>query len=365
MNQTLSQDSMSLTYVENPSPLESNCYKEPTSAPSFSIGLTTYNRPELLKQTLASISAQTCPNFEVIVGNDYVQEPLSTELLGIRDPRIRIVNHPQNLGEIGNMNAVLGLSRGRYFTWQTDDDLYAPNYLEEVHSALIKFDYPTCVYTSFEYFRETSVPKVVQTPAGQGHLLSGRQFLRNYWSGKLKIMGCTTGVYDQAYLKRIGGVEPLADTPFALFSEHLLLIRSGLLEQVVYIDQPLVKFRIHENSWGSTTRDLALIQRAGSNLVGESVKLFSRPELRTDFRHNVAEIIKFCLRDFFWKLKARDSSLNRLEAVPYLLSFKKQLNSLKGSPLYWTALSTLGWVGVKSIAPLGLVRLSRTLRSFF
>ena len=67
--------------------------------PFFSIGVTTYNRPEMLKQTLMSISAQTFSDFEVIVGNDYIQEPLSAELLGIMDPRIRFINHPQNLGE--------------------------------------------------------------------------------------------------------------------------------------------------------------------------------------------------------------------------------------------------------------------------
>jgi hypothetical protein len=60
-----------------------------------------------------------------------------------------------------------------------------------------------------------------------------------YWSGALMAMGCTA-VYDKADLKRLGGVESLADTSFALSSEHLLLIRAGLLDQVVYLDEPFV-----------------------------------------------------------------------------------------------------------------------------
>ena len=40
--------------------------------PFFSIGVTTYNRKELLKQTLISIINQTFTDFEVIVGNDYI-----------------------------------------------------------------------------------------------------------------------------------------------------------------------------------------------------------------------------------------------------------------------------------------------------
>ena len=130
--------------------------------PFFSIGVTTYNRPEMLKQTLMSISAQTFSDFEVIVGNDYVQDPLSAELLGIMDSRIRFINHPQNLGEASNMNTLLNLSRGRYFTWQCDDDLYAPNFLGEVHSTLLKFNCPTCVFTAYEFIYGTSFPRCSQ-----------------------------------------------------------------------------------------------------------------------------------------------------------------------------------------------------------
>ena len=114
--------------------------------PFFSIGVTTYNRPEMLKQTLMSINAQSFSDFEVIVGNDYIQEPLSAELLGNMDSRIRFINHPQNLGEACNMNTLLNLSRGLYFTWQCDDDLYAPNFLDDVHSALVKYNSPLCVF---------------------------------------------------------------------------------------------------------------------------------------------------------------------------------------------------------------------------
>ena len=156
------------------------------STPFFSIGVTTYNRPELLKQTLVSIIAQTFTDFEVIVGNDYVQEPLSADLLNIRDPRIQFVNYAQNLGEARNMNTLLDLSRGRYFTWQCDDDLYAPNFLEEVHSALIKFNLPPCVFTSYEFIHGTSFPDLTKTLSGKGQIFSGRDFLGKYWSGDLK-----------------------------------------------------------------------------------------------------------------------------------------------------------------------------------
>jgi glycosyltransferase involved in cell wall biosynthesis len=341
--------------------------------PFFSIGVTTYNRPEMLKQTLISISAQTFSDFEVIVGNDYVQDPLSAELLGVMDPRIRIINYPQNLGEARNMNTLLNLSQGRYFTWQCDDDLYAPNFLDEVHSALIEFNYPTCVFTAYEFIYGKTFPELAKTPSGQGKIFSGRHFLRMYWAGKLKAMGCT-GVYDKKYLKQIGGVECLTDTSTPLYSEHLLLVRAGLLEHVAHIAEPLVKYRLHEGSWGCTAKDLSLFKQASHNLIRESIEVFSDSKLRGDFRQNIVSILKFIVFEYFGKARAGDGCLSRHWTVPFFFTLKKQLNSLKGSTLYriaiiswcWTGVRLVWWLGTKfnlkaAIFPL-LLNFARTLR---
>ena len=346
------------------------------STPFFSIGVTTYNRPELLKQTLSSIRAQTFADFEVIVGNDYIPEPISASNIGIKDPRMRFVNHPRNLGEVQNMNALLDLSRGRYFTWLTDDDLYAPNFLVKVYSALIKFDFPACVFTSFENICGTDIPAAAGRVAGPAQQFSGRQFLRMYWSGRLKAMGCTA-VYDKAYLKRLGGVESLAKTSFALYSEHLLLVRAGLLDQVVYIDEPLVRYRIHEGSWGCSAKDLMLYKQASQNLIRASIDVFCQPQLRDDFRQNIASVLAFTAKDFFGRIRSCESCLKRLEAVPFVFSLKKHFNSLKGSTLYWKALISwaciaaqmIWWVGtkfdLKAAAATYRLKVGRALHSFF
>jgi glycosyltransferase involved in cell wall biosynthesis len=346
------------------------------SAPFFSIGVTTYNRPEMLKQTLISITKQTFTDFEVIVGNDYIHEALSVELLGITDSRIRFENHRQNLGEAENMNTLLNLSRGRYFTWQCDDDLYAPNFLDDIHSALIKFNFPTCVFTAYEFIYGTSFPALTKTLSGQSKIFSGRHFLRAYWSGKLKAMGCT-GVFDKEYLKQLGGVECLTDTSTPLYSEHLLLVRAGLLEWVTHIDEPLVKYRIHEDAWGCTAKDLSLYRQASHNLIRKSITVFSDPKLRSDFRQNVTSILKFAVFEYFGKARAGDGCLSRHWAVPLFFSLKKQLNSLRGTTLYWIALYGWGLTGLRlvwwlctkfnvkaGISPI-LVRLEQKRRSIF
>ena len=348
----------------------------PGSTPYFTIGVTTYNRPELLRQTLVSIITQTFTDFEVIVGNDYVKEPLSAELLDIRDSRIRFVNHPRNLGEAPNMNTLLDLSRGRYFTWQCDDDLYAPHFLEEVHSALVKFNFPPCVFTSYEFIYGTSFPDASKTISGKRQLLPGREFLRTYWSGKLKAMGCT-GVYDKEYLKRIGGVECLTDTSTPLYSEHLLLVRAGLLPYVAHIDEPLIKYRIHEGAWGCTATDLKLYRQVSQGLVRECITVFTEPELRDDFDQNMASVLNFVVSEYFSKTRARDGLLSRHESIPFFFSLKKQFRVLEGSALHRVALINWGWTGLRlawwlvtrfnlkaAIFP-AFFRFASELRSFF
>ena len=316
------------------------------ATPLFSIGVTTYNRPELLKQTLGSILSQTFTNFEIIVGNDYVKERLSPDLLGIRDPRIRFVNHPINLGEAQNMNRLLHMSRAPYFTWQCDDDLYASNFLEEVHAALVKFNLPPCIFTSYELVYGASFPNTPKIISGRAQPLSGREFLTMYRKGELKATGCTA-VYEKGCLKRLGEIECLADSPTPLYSEHLLLVRAGLLERVAHIDAPLLRYRVHKGAWTWKTKDLPLYKQAGHNFLLESIKVFRDPSLQDDFRQNIASVLRFLVAEYFAKARTKSGYLSRHEVVPFFFSLKNQFNSLIGSTFYRDALISWRWTGVR------------------
>lgn len=261
--------------------------------PFFSIGITTYRQRGYLGKALESILGQNnFRDFEIVVGNDNPGEPFSAEDLGVRDERIRILNHPVNLGERENMNALLAAGRGRYFTWLADDDYYAPEFLESAHSALARYGFPPCVFTSFRLRYDIGPSKDDSRGGGRGtRLYSGREFLRLYLSGKLKAMG-TCGFYDAEYLRAAGGVEKLGEGPFALYSEYLLLMRAGLLEKVAFVDAPLVVYRIHRGSWGCTNQDIAEYRAAGENLIRKSLSIFRHSSLAEDFPSNVADLCR-------------------------------------------------------------------------
>ena len=221
---------------------------KPIQKPLFSIGVPTFNRKDLLRQTILSILKQDFTDFEIIIGNDFVSEPLTQELIGVKDNRIKIINNNHNLGELENMNLLLRMAKGRYFTWQFDDDLCAPTLLREIYQTLEKFDYPLCVFSSFTYIYGNSnhdFPK--KKPKGVS-LYTGRNFLRSFLSGRIRVLG-SAGFYDIGYLKRIGGCKQLSGGKMALYSEYLLIMQTGLLDSIAYVNSQLVANRVHESSW--------------------------------------------------------------------------------------------------------------------
>jgi len=266
--------------------------------PLFSVGVTTYNRKQLLRRCLDSLVNQSFRDFEVIVGNDYIAEPLFGKDLGIEDPRIRFINHAQNLGEWRNLNALLAAARGEYFTWQFDDDLYAVDFFERAQKALAQSPRPACVFTSYRKVFDTQLPRArPEGSPGDTITWTGPEFLRRYLSGRIRAMGMT-GVYNTEYIRAIRGVQPLTDGPFALYSEYLLMMQTVLLDRVVFINSPLVYYFVHEGSWGNINAELDLYRQAAANLLTESNQLLRKAEGRLDREWCLESLLKLAVADF-------------------------------------------------------------------
>lgn len=273
----------------------------PAARPFFTIAVPTYNRHDLLRETLLSILAQSFADFEVIVGNDYTGELLTGASLQICDPRLRFVNHPENLREVGNMNALLDQAKGRYFTWLFDDDLYHPDFLLRAHDNLVRTGYPPALFPSFrvlweaEEFRPGSIGPCPES------VLSGREFLSSYFSGRLKI-NSTSGLFSTCALREVvGPLEELCPSAIGLYAEFLLLVRCALFERIGHLDAPLVLMRAHTGSWSESNLELDKYLVAGQNLVRRSGELFRHPALAADFRKNLLGICRLHLYTYAYK----------------------------------------------------------------
>lgn len=283
----------------------------------------------MLKECLSSIIQQTFTDFEVLVGNDYTKETLSSEMLNFDDPRIKFMNWPKNLGEMENMNALLAMSRGRYFTWLADDDMYMPDFLYAVYTSINKFDFPTYVFTSYFFGRD--FPGKLEGFNNNAQLLTGRQFLKMYLARQIKTQGCY-GVCDVKFLKQFGGVEKLGERlshigGFSLNADQLLAIRAGLLKKVVYIDASLIFFRGHEQSLSLSCSDVDAYSSAHMDLWSKSIEVFKSEEIKDDFRINLFLLLKWCLSDYC-AVMYRSGVLQYRELILYLLSMKSYIRLL-------------------------------------
>lgn len=312
----------------------------------------------MLKEALTSIIKQTFADFEVIVGNDYVQERLSPEMIGINDPRIRFINHLQNLGEMRNMNYLLNESRGCYFTWLADDDLYASDFLETVYTTLIKGDFPSCAFTSFQMGRTYQAMDI--TTNRSYNSFTGKEFLQKYLSRSLRTQGCY-GIFNRQYINDIGGIEQLGNG-FSPYSDILLVIRAGLLEKVIYIDTPLILFRAHEGSISLTSKNLSAYISAQVDLCHKTLPILKNETLMEDFDLNHFLLIKWCMEDIVC-VAFRSDYMGGKEMTNHLLFLMRHIQKLGRCDLYIKSLLSLSKMLIKCVIRLWWQQNSKSERS--
>lgn len=102
------------------------------SRPLVSVGLPTCDRAHLLPAALDSLMAQTYPNLEIVISDNCSSDrtPEVCERYSSRHPWIRYSRQSDRVPAMDNFRAALELSSGTYFMWASDDDVWAPTFVE-------------------------------------------------------------------------------------------------------------------------------------------------------------------------------------------------------------------------------------------
>lgn len=103
----------------------------------ISVFIPVHDGEKHLAQTLESVLAQTHPDFEVICIDDGSTDtsPRILAAHAARDPRIRVLTVPQNLGSAPKaLNHALGAMTGGWFVYASQDDLFSPDWLARMHA---------------------------------------------------------------------------------------------------------------------------------------------------------------------------------------------------------------------------------------
>ena len=106
-----------------------------------SICITTYNRPDLLKETLDSCFKQTFKPFEIIIGDDSkndLTKNMIAKLPKIKDVDIKYYHNNPPLKQAKNVNFVFNNATGDKLVLMHDDDLFVPDAIETLVNILKK-----------------------------------------------------------------------------------------------------------------------------------------------------------------------------------------------------------------------------------
>lgn len=219
---------------------------ETTELAMVSVVLPTYNRADLLRRAIGSITAQTYRNLEIIVVDDASTDDTERVVEDMDDPRIRYIRLAARKGAPAARNTGIRAARGDFVAFQDSDDEWMPDKLEKQMAIM---DSPggkvDIVYSGFlRYGANTTVyipePRVA---ARQGDILS-QLLLGNFVSTQTLLLrrGC---------LERAG----MFDERMERYQDWELAIRLAKIYRFQLVDEPLVK--VYETPGNISSDDAA------------------------------------------------------------------------------------------------------------
>ena len=198
--------------------------------PKVSILLPVYNHAALIGQCLRSLLNQTYQDFEIIIVNDGSTDALSQVVAAFSDQRIRYISREENKGIPKTLNEALRLSRGKYITWTSADNLHCANYLEKLVEVLERESECGSVYSDYRQIDENN------------------DFMQNISKGIYTLNGDTN--YGPSFLYRFEAVNRVGFFDEKLFGieDKDYSIRMAAIAPVFWLPEILYEYRIHTHS---------------------------------------------------------------------------------------------------------------------
>jgi len=144
----------------------------------FSIVIPLYNKEGQITNTLRSVFAQTCTDYEIVIVNDGSTDGSAAAVEAIDDPRIRVI-HQQNAGVSAARNRGIAEARGQYIALLDADDEWKPGYLATIAELINK--YPDCDVFATNYEFHDSKGKIIPTIINKLTFSTTDGILSNYF----------------------------------------------------------------------------------------------------------------------------------------------------------------------------------------
>jgi glycosyltransferase involved in cell wall biosynthesis len=213
-------------------------------APKISVCLPTYNRAHYLRETIASMLAQTATDFELIVADNCSTDSTPQVVAAFQDPRIRYVRNDENIGHYRNMDRALALARGAYVCIIHDDDVYAPEFLVRESEMLDRHQNVGMVHCAVYVVNPDRRRLRLHRVSRRTRVAHGVSEFVRYLGGH--DVCCSTVMCRREVWMRAGTFEHRL-----MCADWLMWLNIALFTDIAYLATPLVDMRVHGSSMTS------------------------------------------------------------------------------------------------------------------
>lgn len=211
------------------------------------VGIPTYNRPDLLREAIESVLSQTFSEFRLVISDNASDAGTRGVVESFTDPRVEYNRSNQNVGMVGNFNRIIELADTEFLMILPDDDLLYPDYLTSAMEALKQFRSVGVVHSAFNLI---DAGARVLTPAmspmkGRRPITieSGERYLERSMTAVWPVC-FSSATYRTRAIVEAGGFrddeQPFADLP--------MWMRIALKWDFAFLARPLAGYRDHPDT---------------------------------------------------------------------------------------------------------------------
>jgi glycosyltransferase involved in cell wall biosynthesis len=218
--------------------------------PLVSVIIPTYNREKYIEETVKNALVQTYENIEVIVIDDGSTDQTEQKIKEFNDSRVRYI-WQENTGVSGARNKAILSSKGEFIALLDHDDIWLPEKLEK-QIPLFNDPQVGAVFCDSIYFTNEgdlySIYSKNKPPNGKIF----RELLRLN-----NFISCETVIIRK---EALDSLDELFPTDMHIVEEYDLFLRLAFRYEWRYVDEPLAKYRLHEEQFTRTRDDLLIIE---------------------------------------------------------------------------------------------------------
>ena len=197
-----------------------------------SVIIPAYNAERYIREAIDSVLNQTFKDFEIIVIDDGSTDNTS-KILESYGNKIRWKSQ-ENKGQASAQNEGIKIAKGDYLAYLDADDIYFPKILETQVKYLDKHSDAGLVYSDYYQIDDKKILKIAKSqPFDYLLLLQNNYICKSTVMHRRECLVCAN-LFDESINGR---------------DDWDMWVRISEKFKAGYINKPLVKYRVHEDSW--------------------------------------------------------------------------------------------------------------------